>query len=54
MNTVTKKIVTVIGIVLGVAGINHGFFETLQGNPPTPGLLIQAIGPDQRMWFYGG
>lgn len=54
MNTATKKIVTVIGIVLGVAGINHGFFETLQGNMPTPGLLIQAIGPDQRMWFYGG
>jgi hypothetical protein len=33
--------------------MNHGFFETLQGNTPTGGLIIQAIGPAQRMWVHG-
>jgi hypothetical protein len=33
--------------------IAHGFFEVLQGNTPTDGLIIQAIGEKQRMWHYG-
>jgi hypothetical protein len=54
MNRATRIIVSTIGIFLGLAGIDHGFFETLQGNQPTTGLVIQAIGPAQKMWKYGG
>jgi hypothetical protein len=54
MNRATRTIVTTIGIILGLAGIDHGFFEVLQGNQPTTGLVIQAIGPAQKMWKYGG
>jgi hypothetical protein len=34
MNRATISIVTAVGIMLGIAGMNHGFFETLQGNTP--------------------
>ena len=53
MNRATKIIVTSMGIALGIAGINHGFFETLQGNQPTNTLIIQAIGDVQQMWVHG-
>ena len=33
--------------------MNHGFFETLQGNIPTHGMFIAAIGEAQRMWPHG-
>ncbi len=33
--------------------MNHGFFEALQGNTPTRGLIVQAIGEQNRMWIYG-
>jgi hypothetical protein len=33
--------------------MDHGFFETLQGNTPTNGLIIQAIGESNRMWLHG-
>jgi hypothetical protein len=36
--------------MLAIAGIDHGFFETLQGNRPTSGLIIQAIGPEMNLW----
>src|SRR5512140_2934526 len=49
----TKTIVAITGISLGIAGLNHGFFETLQGNTPTNGLIIQAIGAANRMWLHG-
>jgi hypothetical protein len=53
MNRATRTIVSTIGVILGVAGMNHGFFEALQGSAPTGGLIIQAIGPGQRMWVHG-
>lgn len=53
MNRATRTIVSTLGVILGVAGMNHGFFETLQGSAPTDGLIIQAIGPGQRMWVHG-
>jgi hypothetical protein len=49
----TRVIATTIGVFLGVSGINHGFFEFLQGNKPTNGLVIQAIGEGQRFWPLG-
>jgi hypothetical protein len=53
MNQVTRKIVSVIGVVLVIAGLDHGIFEILQGDTPTNGVLIQAIGDAHQMWFYG-
>ena len=53
MNRATKTIVSIMGIILGISGGNHGFFETLQGNHPINGLIIQAIGPAQRFWVHG-
>jgi len=49
----TRVIVTTIGVIFGIAGFNHGFFEFLQGNTPTDGLIIQAIGETQRFWPLG-
>jgi hypothetical protein len=49
----TRVIATTIGVVLGLSGINHGFFEFLQGDTPTNGLVIQAIGEAQRFWEFG-
>ena len=54
MNRATKIIVSTIGVVLGISGIDHGIFEILQGNQPTEGLIINAIGPDHIMWKHGG
>ena len=43
-----------IGILLGSAGIiNHGIFEILQGNQPTNGFFIEAIGESNRFWVHG-
>jgi hypothetical protein len=53
MNRATRIIVSTIGIILALAGIDHGIFEILQGNTSTPGLVIQSIGDAQQMWFYG-
>jgi hypothetical protein len=53
LNRTTRISVSLIGIFFGIAGLDHGFFESLQGNRVTPGLFIQAIGPAQRMWLYG-
>jgi len=49
----TRVIVTTIGVMFGFAGFDHGFFEFLQGNKPTNGMFIPAIGEEQRFWLYG-
>jgi hypothetical protein len=54
MNRATKTIVSTIGVILGISGIDHGIFEILQGNQATDGLFIEAIGPDHIMWVHGG
>ncbi len=41
------------GILVGVAGMEHGLFEILQGNVRPGGLVIEAIGPAQRLWEQG-
>ena len=52
-NKTTRIITTTIGILLAIAGFEHGLFELLQGNKPTDGLIIQAIGESMRWWKYG-
>jgi hypothetical protein len=52
-NKATQKTATVFGILVGLAGIDHGIFEILQGNRVPDGLMIEAIGPAQRFWEHG-
>lgn len=41
-------------MLLGAGGIiNHGIFEILQGNVPTSGRFIEAIGEAHRFWIHG-
>jgi hypothetical protein len=54
MNRATRIIVSTVGVILGLSGVDHGIFEILQGNTPTHGPFIRAIGPEQIMWKYGG
>ena len=53
MNKATRIIVSTLGIIFGIGGISHGIFEILQGNTPTDGMIISAIGEAQRMWVHG-
>ena len=46
----TKMIVRTVGVLCGLSGLEHGFFETLQGNVKPVGLMIDAIGPANRFW----
>lgn len=50
MNRATRIIVATISLMLAIAGIDHGFFETLQGSNPTSGLIIKAISPEMKLW----
>ena len=46
----TRIVASTIGVVVGLAGLEHGIFEILQGNAMTNGLVIDAIGPGQKLW----
>jgi hypothetical protein len=49
----TRIVASALGVLVGLAGIDHGFFEVLQGSVAPDGLMIDAIGPAQRFWEYG-
>ena len=49
----TRAVASTLGVLVGLAGIEHGFFEMLQGNVTPSGIMIEAIGPSQRFWEYG-
>ena len=53
MNRATQTVASTLGVLVGLAGIDHGIFEILQGNTPTNDIMIAAIGPAQRFWQYG-
>src|SRR4030066_2251509 len=46
----TRVVASTLGAIVGLAGMEHGFFEMLQGNATTSGLVIDAIGPAQKLW----
>ena len=46
----TRVVASTIGVFSGLAGIVHGFFEMLQGNVTPSSIVINAIGPAQRLW----
>jgi hypothetical protein len=52
-NNATRVVASTFGVLVGLAGIEHGLFEALQGNAATGGIMIHAIGPEQRFWPYG-
>jgi uncharacterized PurR-regulated membrane protein YhhQ (DUF165 family) len=45
-------IASTLGVLVGLAGIEHGFFEILQGNVKPTSIWIDAIGPSQKFWEY--
>jgi MFS family permease len=45
MRKATRISAIVLGLTAGVAGIEHGVFEILQGNARPEGLMISSIGP---------
>ncbi len=53
MNKATRIIVVTLGVIFGISGINHGLLETFQGNTPTGGLFISAIGESYKFWPHG-
>jgi len=53
MRNATRVIVATLGVIFGISGMIHGFFETLQGNNQTGGMLISAVGEAHRMWPHG-
>lgn len=52
-NRACAGITSVLGVALAVSSFLHGFYEFMQGNNATEGLIIQAIGPEQRHWVHG-
>ena len=54
INRTTARVTATLGILFAAAGFEHGLFEALQGNKPTDGLIIQAIGESMQSWEYGG
>jgi hypothetical protein len=45
MRKATRTTATVLGLTAGLAGIEHGYFEVLQGNSRPEGLMISSMGP---------
>ena len=45
MRAATRITAAALGTAAGIAGLEHGIFEILQGNVPTPGLVIASMGP---------
>lgn len=53
VNRGIQTIVATLGVIFGIGGMSHGFFEALQGNTTTNGYVIDAIGEANRMWLHG-
>ncbi|MHA2096792.1 MAG: hypothetical protein ACW98F_19425 [Candidatus Hodarchaeales archaeon] len=47
-----RVVASTLGVLVGLAGIEHGLFEMLQGNITPTSIWIDAIGPSQRFWEY--
>src|SRR5574342_868342 len=45
MRKATKSVATWFGITAGVGGLEHGYFEILQGSTKPQGLMIASMGP---------
>jgi len=45
MRKATRIVASSLGIVAGIAGLEHGYFEILQGKAHPAGLMILSMGP---------
>ena len=45
MRKATKIVASWFGVAAGIAGIEHGYFEILQGSTRPKGVMIASIGP---------
>jgi len=48
VNSATGVIASALGVLVGIGSIDHGVLECLQGARPTPGLIVNALGPGYR------
>ena len=49
-NHATKTVASTFGVLVALAGVEHGTFEVLQGNMAPKDIMIDAIGPAQKSW----
>jgi len=52
-DSATRLVGTVLGVFAGLLGLEHGYFEILQGNVKPSSALIHAIGPPckpEKVW----
>ena len=52
-NVATRAVASTLGVLVGLAGVEHGIFEMFQGNVAPSDFMIEAIGPVQRFWEFG-
>ncbi len=53
MNNALRTMAVSLGVLAGLAGLEHGYFETLQGNVPPNSLMIYSMGSPcepNRIW----
>jgi hypothetical protein len=54
MRKATKTVATWLGILAGIAGLEHGYFEILQGNTQPAGLMFPSWGENicdpEKLW----
>jgi hypothetical protein len=55
-NRATRILASTLGVLVGIGSIEHGLLECLQGFHPTPGMIVNALGPNYRwtVWKQGG
>jgi len=47
MRKATRSVALCLGLLAGLAGLEHGYFEALQGNARPVGLMFPSWGPQQ-------
>jgi hypothetical protein len=53
MRKATKTVASWLGLVAGIAGLEHGYFEILQGNTRPASLMFVSMGPPcvpEQIW----
>lgn len=53
LNRATCITASVLGTVVALSGMHHGYFEILQGNKATEYMIIQSIAPEHQRWTNG-
>jgi hypothetical protein len=56
VDAATRTIASILGVLVGMASIEHGVLECLQGRRPIPGLIVNALGQGYSwtVWKQGG